>query len=610
MASAREWTTPHIKSSWDAVSTREHNGHVSGEDAMDEWDDATAAVLLAFLRSEGAADRHHAGGRTLLDHLMGSYAIARRWGQPPWLQHAALIHSVYGTESYGERLVSLMRRGEVAAVAGSPAERLAYLFCITPRRPLFAGTHLWARDLPARAAGDGADTRGAEPPSRDELDGLVLLHMANVAEQARASDGSPGRWLARIRALADLLRDDGEVCPPTFTAHLAGFEEADESLVQRAYMRGLREHGEGQENALALAAAACPVVAEPCVWLAHLSRCRDDDDASRAWTELARSRLLELGTAWDKRLVFGEWLAVIDALDGEPDAETVRSPRALANPRALFEAWLPRGAADRVRRDSAMARREPIVGPDGEAGRSRFHRYIEGLADPPATSGAIYPDLPSRPWHDPQDHPLTAYLESRFEQIRAEILALHEAGFHRESERIGRTGDWDVAFLYERGRRHDDVCAACPVTTRAVEMHPAIRTPAGLSYVSRMRPMTHIEAHRGPTNLRVRCHLAIKVPEGDCAIRVGQETRTWEEGKCLVFDDFFVHEAWNHTDEDRIVLIIDLWHPGLSATEVTLLEALQRHTYRQAQRLGRYWAANARSASDAGPSDAGRDSPG
>jgi aspartate beta-hydroxylase len=113
-----------------------------------------------------------------------------------------------------------------------------------------------------------------------------------------------------------------------------------------------------------------------------------------------------------------------------------------------------------------------------------------------------------------------------------------------------------------------------------------------------MRPGTHIRPHRGPTNLRLRCHLGIKVPDGDCAIRVGAQTRRWEQGHCLVFDDYFEHEAWNQTDEDRIVLIVDLWHPGLSATEVRLLEGLQRYAYGHASRLSSYWSANAAARQD------------
>jgi aspartyl/asparaginyl beta-hydroxylase (cupin superfamily) len=90
------------------------------------------------------------------------------------------------------------------------------------------------------------------------------------------------------------------------------------------------------------------------------------------------------------------------------------------------------------------------------------------------------------------------------------------------------------------------------------------------------------------------------VPKGDCAIRVGGRTLRWQEGKCLVFDDYFIHEAWNHTQEDRIVLVLDVWHPGLSAIEVALLEALHNYTYFHARRLSRYWSANAAAARQAG----------
>ena len=56
--------------------------------------DATAARVIDFLRSEGAADLGHGGARTLLAHLVGCYEIVRRWEQATVIAHAALIHSV------------------------------------------------------------------------------------------------------------------------------------------------------------------------------------------------------------------------------------------------------------------------------------------------------------------------------------------------------------------------------------------------------------------------------------------------------------------------------------------------------------------------------------
>lgn len=563
----------------------------SGGDA-----DGTSEAIIGFLRSEGAAGLTHARGRSLLEHLTGTHSIVRRWGQPAWLQHAALIHSAYGTEAYGQGLLPLSRRNDLASVAGDRAERAAYLFCVTPRGPLLAGTHLWARDLPSRSTGTAPPTDG-HAPTRDELDALVLLHMANVAEQAQAADGSPGRWLAKVGELSHLLVDSESVKPPTFVAHLAAFSAADESLVRGTYRDavGRGDDPEGRASRFALTAAVCPVLPEPCVWLAALSRWRRDAALAKSWAVQARNRILELGTPWDKRLTLDEWLAIIAAVEYSPSGGPQHQPESTVHPRALFEAVVQDTGRARASRNASAPPERAIKAPDAAAGRRRFQTYVEGLASADG-SADLYPDLPSQPWHNPQDFPLVGYLEANYPAIRDEILALDGARFHRESERIRRTGDWDVAFLYERGRRDDEVCASCPVTTRGVETYPTMRSATGLIYVSRMRGSTHIEAHRGPTNLRVRCHLALKIPEGDCAIRVGEQTRKWQEGRSLVFDDHFDHEAWNHTDEDRIVLIVDMWHPGLSPTEVTLLEALNNHTHTHAQKLTRYWSANATAA--------------
>jgi hypothetical protein len=560
-------------------------------------DDRTADRLIVFLQTEGAGQHGHGAGRSLLDHLVGTYEIVGRWEQPAWLQHAALIHSVYGTEAYRQRLIPLSRRREVSALAGERAERLAHLFAATPRRLLFRGTHRWAPGLVAAAGDRGGEASASPPATRDELDALVLLHLANLAEQARAPDGSPGTWLADLRDLAEVVFDSRAVTPPLFIARLAGFSRADESACRSAYRDGLAEIDTAlRAERLAMAAATCPVVGEPCVWLAYEARRRGDPVATREWARMAERRLLGLGAPWDKRLRFDEWLTVIAVLGGEIgelSSATATAPApataTATDPVALYDE-VARAPRDRASAEATLA----DAGLRPPAATARFQRYMGMLADA-RTPGSrlLYPDLDRRPWWEPVACPLAVDLESHFPEIREEVLALDPKRFAPESERIPRVGDWDVAFFYERGRRHDEICDACPVTTRVIEGDGAIQTAAGLIYVSRMRPGTHIQAHRGPTNLRVRCHLGIAVPDGDCAIRVQNQSRPWIEGRCLVFDDSFEHEAWNHTADDRIVLIVDLWHPGLSSAEVHLLAGLHRYASGYARRLDRYWEANA-----------------
>ena len=53
----------------------------------------------------------------------------------------------------------------------------------------------------------------------------------------------------------------------------------------------------------------------------------------------------------------------------------------------------------------------------------------------------------------------------------------------------------------------------------------------------------------------------------DCALRVGGQIHEWKEGRCVTFDDTYLHEAWNNSSETRVVLIVDSWNPDLSEIE-------------------------------------------
>jgi beta-hydroxylase len=83
------------------------------------------------------------------------------------------------------------------------------------------------------------------------------------------------------------------------------------------------------------------------------------------------------------------------------------------------------------------------------------------------------------------------------------------------------------------------------------------------AFFSILLPHKHIPEHCGPYKGLIRYHLALKVPEPQekCRIRVGNDIRHWQEGKSLLFDDTFPHEAWNDTDGIRVVLFLDIVRP-------------------------------------------------
>lgn len=83
------------------------------------------------------------------------------------------------------------------------------------------------------------------------------------------------------------------------------------------------------------------------------------------------------------------------------------------------------------------------------------------------------------------------------------------------------------------------------------------------AFFSILAPGKKLPAHRGPYNGVLRYHLGLRVPATDerCAIRVDTETRSWNEGSALVFDDTYMHEAWNLTPHWRVVLFVDFVRP-------------------------------------------------
>lgn len=203
----------------------------------------------------------------------------------------------------------------------------------------------------------------------------------------------------------------------------------------------------------------------------------------------------------------------------------------------------------------------------------------EDIGNNPSTSNmqcptSLYlPYVVTQPWYTPTtDWPLMEdikVLQDNYHQIKIEYERVRNSqqGWRQNTE---DQGSWSLFYFYNQGKKIIENCNVCPFTTSLIDYQLAhfMRGNAfGNACFSTITPSTRIKPHYGPCNYRIRCHLCLQtVPE--CSLKVGHETRHWIDGQCLLFDDSYQHSVQHGgNDQDRTILLIDLWHYQLSPAE-------------------------------------------
>jgi len=156
-----------------------------------------------------------------------------------------------------------------------------------------------------------------------------------------------------------------------------------------------------------------------------------------------------------------------------------------------------------------------------------------------------------------QHYPL---IKRELEQVMQQYSTIPELkSLSEEQERIVIGNHWKSFFFYAYGRAIDKNCTLCPKTVRALQHIPGMRT----AFFSIMAPDTCLLPHRGLYKGVLRYHLALKVPKDftKCVLKINHHELHWHEGESLIFDDTYEHEAWNKSNEVRVVLFVDFIRP-------------------------------------------------
>ena len=157
-------------------------------------------------------------------------------------------------------------------------------------------------------------------------------------------------------------------------------------------------------------------------------------------------------------------------------------------------------------------------------------------------------------------------IQAQWEVIRDECLELHREG-HLNNEDIGfrdvalysflRSG-WSRFYLKWYNTDYESAKHLVPKTLAILRKIPSVKT----AMFAILPPGGRLVLHRDPYAGSLRYHLGLATPNSDqCWLDVDGQTYSWRDGEAVMFDGSYLHHAVNESDQDRIVLLLDVERP-------------------------------------------------
>jgi len=189
--------------------------------------------------------------------------------------------------------------------------------------------------------------------------------------------------------------------------------------------------------------------------------------------------------------------------------------------------------------------------------------------------------VPNKPVLPVEQFPELKTLSDNWQTIRDEGLRLFDDGFLRDAV---KNNDWGFYSFFKSGWKrfylkwYEDFLPSaqqlCPKTVALLQSIPTIHgamftmLPAGAK----------LGAHRDPFAGSLRYHLGLRTPNSEnCHIFVDGVKCVWRDGEALVFDETFIHHAYNHTGMDRLILFCDVERPMKNRVMTALNRWVSEH---------------------------------
>ena len=179
-------------------------------------------------------------------------------------------------------------------------------------------------------------------------------------------------------------------------------------------------------------------------------------------------------------------------------------------------------------------------------------------------------------------YPFFKDLEANHEIIKKEVISLlaYKDQIMSLEEYGGKNTKGGIhavkwkSFVLKSGKYIEKNCQMCPETYRLLKKVPRIKQ----AFFSILEPEQHIKAHKGYYYGFLRYHLGVIIPNNnqnnECWIRINEnlednekydkssiikgEKYYWREGEGIMFNDNYLHEAANESEQVRVVFFLDV----------------------------------------------------
>lgn len=160
-----------------------------------------------------------------------------------------------------------------------------------------------------------------------------------------------------------------------------------------------------------------------------------------------------------------------------------------------------------------------------------------------------------------RNFPQHCLLKDNWKNIRDEVLDLYAREDMKSikgdmffDKIIPDGSTWKKFYIKWHSDILPDAKEKLPYTSALIAALPCVK----IAMISVLKPGAVILPHIGPMSACARYHLCLQEGGPLCAIKVDGIKYSWKDGEDVLFDDTYVHEVRNDSNQTRVILFCDI----------------------------------------------------